>query len=119
MNNLIQQGQGVLVNLAPDRIWQQRSGSLLLWCLTGSIVGWSTATQGVGLLDHYCSLMTPAVVQFCARLDFAVDDVEGGKGLTVSEVRALLSASAMLTCPVPAAQSASGITHARLIPVIT
>lgn len=25
-------------------------------------------------------------MQFCARLDFAVDDEEGGKGLTVSEV---------------------------------
>ena len=26
---------------------------------------------------------------FCARLDMAVDDAEGGKGLQVSEVRAL------------------------------
>ena len=27
-------------------------------------------------------------MQFCARLDFAVDDAEGGKGLTVSEASA-------------------------------
>jgi hypothetical protein len=26
------------------------------------------------------------LLRFCARLDFAVDDPEGGKGLTVSEV---------------------------------
>ena len=29
-------------------------------------------------------------VQFCARLDFAVDDAQGGKGLTVSEASFLL-----------------------------
>ena len=47
------------------------------------------------LSEESCAL------QFCARLDFAVDDAEGGKGLTVSEVRALLNTRAMLTCVAP------------------
>ena len=46
------------------------------------------------------------VAQFCARLDFAVDDAEGGKGLTVSEVRVLIRTAAKLTCLAPAAQEA-------------
>ena len=41
--------------------------------------------------------------QFCARLDFAVDDAEGGKGLTVSEVRVLQGAAPKLTSSVRAA----------------
>ena len=41
-------------------------------------------------------------VQFCARLDFAVDDAEGGKGLTVSEASvhcSLITTTALYLLP--------------------
>lgn len=36
---------------------------------------------------------------FCARLDMAVDDAEGGKGLSVSEVRALRESAKQIHRP--------------------